>query len=145
MPCWLTYTNTNTHSILIDNFHRSALFSGEIEGTGPRYCPSIEDKINRFSDKERHQLFIEPEGLDTNEMYVQGMSTSMPEDVQTAFMKTIPGLENVEVMRPAYAIEYDCIDPTQLKLSLEFKAIKGLFLLDNLTVQVVMKKPPLKD
>ena len=127
VPCWLTYTNTETHSILIDNFHRSALFSGEIEGTGPRYCPSIEDKINRFSDKERHQLFIEPEGLDTNEMYVQGMSTSMPEDVQTAFMKTIPGLENVEVMRPAYAIEYDCIDPTQLKLNLEFKSIKGLF------------------
>ena len=127
VPCWLTYTNTKTHSILIDNFHRSALFSGEIEGTGPRYCPSIEDKINRFSDKDRHQLFIEPEGLDTNEMYVQGMSTSMPEDVQTAFMKTIPGLENVEVMRPAYAIEYDCIDPTQLKLNLEFKSIKGLF------------------
>ena len=127
VPCWLTYTNDTTHKILMSNFHRSALFSGEIEGTGPRYCPSIEDKINRFSDKDRHQLFIEPEGLDTNEMYVQGMSTSMPEDVQLAFMKTIPGLENCEIMRPAYAIEYDCIDPTQLKLSLEFKNIQGLF------------------
>lgn len=127
VPCWLTYTNNGTHDIIIDNFHRSALFSGEIEGTGPRYCPSIEDKINRFSDKDRHQLFIEPEGLDTNEMYVQGMSTSMPEDVQINFMKTIPGLEDVEIMRPAYAIEYDCIDPTQLKLSLEFKHIENLF------------------
>lgn len=127
VPCWLTYTNSDTHKILMDNFHRSALFSGEIEGTGPRYCPSIEDKINRFADKDRHQLFIEPEGLNTTEMYVQGMSTSMPEDVQLAFMKTIPGLENCEIMRPAYAIEYDCIDPTQLKLSLEFKNIDGLF------------------
>lgn len=127
VPCWLTYTNPTTHEIIKDNFHRSALFSGEIEGTGPRYCPSIEDKINRFHDKERHQLFIEPEGLHTNEMYVQGMSTSMPEDVQISFMQSIPGLENVEIMRPAYAIEYDCIDPTQLKLSLEFKHIDGLF------------------
>ncbi|MCH4891236.1 tRNA uridine-5-carboxymethylaminomethyl(34) synthesis enzyme MnmG [Acidaminobacter sp. JC074] len=127
VPCWLTYTNAKTHEIITDNFHRSALFSGEIEGTGPRYCPSIEDKINRFHDKDRHQLFIEPEGLETNEMYVQGMSTSMPEDVQINFMKTIPGLEDVEIMRPAYAIEYDCIDPTQLKLSLEFKNIDSLF------------------
>lgn len=127
VPCWLTYTNPDTHNVIIANFNRSALFSGEIEGTGPRYCPSIEDKINRFSDKNRHQLFIEPEGLDTNEMYVQGMSTSMPEDVQINFMKTIPGLEDVEIMRPAYAIEYDCIDPTQLKLSLEFKHIENLF------------------
>jgi len=127
VPCWLTYTNPTTHEIITNNFHRSALFSGEIEGTGPRYCPSIEDKINRFNDKNRHQLFIEPEGLDTNEMYVQGMSTSMPEDVQIAFMQTIPGLENVEIMRPAYAIEYDCIDPTGLKLSLEFKHIENLF------------------
>jgi len=127
VPCWLTYTNLRTHEIITANFHRSALFSGEIEGTGPRYCPSIEDKINRFHDKDRHQLFIEPEGLDTNEMYVQGMSTSMPEDVQISFMQSIPGLENVEIMRPAYAIEYDCIDPTQLKLSLEFKDIENLF------------------
>ena len=127
VSCWLTYTNNDTHDIIIKNLHRSALFSGEIEGIGPRYCPSIEDKINRFSDKDRHQLFIEPEGLSTNEMYVQGMSTSMPEDVQIAFMKTIPGLENVEIMRPAYAIEYDCIDPTQLELSLEFRHIDGLF------------------
>ncbi len=127
VPCYLTYTNNETHKVIMDNFHRSALFSGNIEGTGPRYCPSIEDKVNRFFDKDRHQLFIEPEGLSTNEMYVQGMSTSMPEDVQIKFMKTIPGLENVEIMRPAYAIEYDCIDPTQLKLSLEFKDIENLF------------------
>jgi tRNA uridine 5-carboxymethylaminomethyl modification enzyme len=127
MPCWLTYTNAETHKVILDNITRSAMFSGEIEGTGPRYCPSIEDKINRFSDKPRHQLFIEPEGVDTNEMYVQGMSTSLPEDVQIAFMKTIPGMEDVEVMRPAYAIEYDCIDPTQLNLSLEFKDYPGLF------------------
>lgn len=126
-PCWLSYTNAETHKVILDNITRSAMFSGEIEGTGPRYCPSIEDKINRFSDKPRHQLFIEPEGVDTNEMYVQGMSTSLPEDVQLAFMKTIPGMENVEVMRPAYAIEYDCIDPTQLNLSLEFKDYPGLF------------------
>lgn len=127
IPCWLTYTNADTHKVILDNIKRSAMFSGEIEGTGPRYCPSIEDKINRFSDKPRHQLFIEPEGVDTNEMYVQGMSTSLPEDVQIAFMRTIPGMENVEVMRPAYAIEYDCIDPTQLNLSLEFKDYPGLF------------------
>lgn len=127
VPCWLTYTNPTTHQIIEENFHRSALFSGEIEGTGPRYCPSIEDKINRFHDKNRHQLFIEPEGLNTNEMYVQGMSTSLPEDVQIKFMQSIPGLENVEIMRPAYAIEYDCIDPTQLQLSLEFKNINNLF------------------
>ena len=127
VPCWLTYTNKRTHDIITENFHRSALFSGEIEGTGPRYCPSIEDKINRFHDKDRHQLFIEPEGLETNEMYVQGMSTSMPEDVQISFMKSIPGLEDVEIMRPAYAIEYDCIDPTQLNLALEFKNIENLF------------------
>lgn len=126
-PCWLTYTNVGTHEVIQDNIHRSAMYGGEIEGTGPRYCPSIEDKITRFADKDRHQLFIEPEGLDTNEMYVQGMSTSLPEDVQIKFMRTIPGMEKVEIMRPAYAIEYDCVDPTQLKLSLEFKHINGLF------------------
>ncbi len=126
-PCWLTYTNAETHKVIMDNITRSAMYGGQIEGTGPRYCPSIEDKINRFSDKPRHQLFIEPEGLDTNEMYVQGMSSSLPEDVQIAFMKTIPGMEDVEIMRPAYAIEYDCIDPTQLNLSLEFKDYLGLF------------------
>ncbi len=126
-PCWLTYTNVDTHQVIEDNIHRSAMFGGQIEGTGPRYCPSIEDKITRFADKDRHQLFIEPEGLDTNEMYVQGMSTSLPEDVQIKFMRTIPGMEKVEIMRPAYAIEYDCVDPTQLKLSLEFKHINGLF------------------
>lgn len=127
MPCWLTYTNPVTHSVINDNLQRSAMYGGQIEGTGPRYCPSIEDKVNRFADKERHQLFIEPEGKETVEMYVQGMSTSMPEDVQLAFMRTIPGLEEVEVMRPAYAIEYDCVNPLQLNLSLEFKEISGLF------------------
>lgn len=126
-PCWLTYTNADTHKVIMDNITRSAMYGGQIEGTGPRYCPSIEDKINRFSDKPRHQLFIEPEGMDTNEMYVQGMSSSLPEDVQIEFMKTIPGMEDVEIMRPAYAIEYDCIDPTQLNLSLEFKDYDGLF------------------
>lgn len=127
VSCWLTYTNEATHKVIRDNFSRSALFSGQIEGVGPRYCPSIEDKVNRFSDKDRHQLFIEPEGLDTDEMYIQGMSSSMPEDVQIAFYTTIEGLENIEIVRPAYAIEYDCIDPTQLKLNLELKHIKGLF------------------
>lgn len=127
VSCWLTYTNGETHRIIYKNIHRSAMYSGKIEGTGPRYCPSIEDKIVRFADKNRHQLFIEPEGLNTNEMYVQGMSTSLPEDVQIAFLSTIPGLKDIKIMRPAYAIEYDCIDPTELKLSLEFKDIENLF------------------
>lgn len=127
IPCWLTYTNAETHKVILDNLERSPMFSGSIEGTGPRYCPSIETKLVRFKDKPRHQLFIEPEGRNTNEMYVQGMSTSLPEDVQLQFMRTIPGLENCEIMRPAYAIEYDCIDSTSLKLSLEFKNIEGLF------------------
>lgn len=126
-PCYLTYTNETTHQIIWDNLHRSPLFSGFIEGTGPRYCPSIEDKIVRFSDKSRHQLFVEPEGLDTEEMYVQGFSSSLPEEVQLQMIRTIPGLEQVEMMRPAYAIEYDCIDPTQLMPSLETKNIAGLF------------------
>ena len=125
--CWLTYTNQQTHDVIRANFHRSALFGGRIEGVGPRYCPSIEDKVNRFSDKERHQLFIEPEGLYTEEMYIQGMSSSLPEDVQMQFYKTIPGLENLEIVRPAYAIEYDCIDPLDLKVSLENKHIENLF------------------
>ena len=125
--CWLTYTNQQTHDVIRANFHRSALFGGQIEGVGPRYCPSIEDKVNRFSDKERHQLFIEPEGLHTEEMYIQGMSSSLPEDVQMQFYKTIPGLENLEIVRPAYAIEYDCIDPLDLKVSLENKHIENLF------------------
>lgn len=127
LPCWLTYTNSETHTIIRNNLHRSPLYSGVIEGTGPRYCPSIEDKVVRFADKERHQIFIEPEGEDTNEMYIQGMSTSLPEDVQIAMYHTLPGLENCKFMRNAYAIEYDCIDATQLKLSLEFKEINGLF------------------
>ena len=127
VPCYLTYTNEKTHEIIRANLHRSPLYAGKIEGTGPRYCPSIEDKVVRFSDKPRHQIFIEPMGIDTNEMYVQGMSSSLPEDVQIAMYRTIPGLENVEFTRPAYAIEYDCIDPSQLKLSLELKNISGMF------------------
>ncbi len=127
ISCWLTYTNEETHRIIRENFSRSALFGGQIEGIGPRYCPSIEDKINRFADKERHQLFIEPEGLDTEEIYIQGMSTSLPEDVQRDFYKTIPGLENLEISRPAYAIEYDCIDPLNLKASLEHRKVENLF------------------
>ena len=128
VPCYLTYTNAKTHEIIRKNLHRSPLYSGQIEGTGPRYCPSIEDKVVRFADKERHQIFIEPMGLDTDEMYVQGMSSSLPEDVQIEMYRTIPGLENVEFTRPAYAIEYDAINPQQLKLSLELKNIKGMFL-----------------
>ena len=125
--CYLTYTNEETHNIIRANLDRSPLYSGVIEGTGPRYCPSIEDKVVRFADKTQHQIFVEPEGEDTNEMYIQGMSSSLPEDVQLAMYRTIPGLENVQFTRTAYAIEYDCIDANQLKLSLEFKNIKGLF------------------
>lgn len=127
LPCYLTYTNEKTHEIIRQNLHRSPLYAGEITGTGPRYCPSIEDKVVRFADKERHQLFIEPVGRDTDEMYVQGMSSSLPEDVQIAMYRTIAGLEKVEFTRPAYAIEYDCIDPSELKLSLEHKKIEGMF------------------
>ena len=127
VPCWLTYTNEETHKIIRENLHRSPLYAGMIEGTGPRYCPSIEDKVVRFADKERHQLFVEPIGLDTDEMYIQGMSSSLPEDVKIAMYRTIPGLEHCEFTRPAYAIEYDCIEPDQLKSSLEIKNISGLF------------------
>lgn len=127
VSCWLTYTNDRTHEVIRENFSRSALFGGQIEGIGPRYCPSIEDKVNRFADKERHQLFVEPEGLDTEEMYIQGMSSSLPEDVQRDFYHTIEGLENITITRPAYAIEYDCIDPLSLKLNLESRDIPGLF------------------
>lgn len=127
VSCWLTYTNNETHQIIRNNLDRSPLFSGMIEGTGPRYCPSIEDKVVKFADKERHQVFIEPEGLETNEMYIGGMSSSLPEDVQYAMYRTVPGLENVKIVRNAYAIEYDCIDARQLKPSLESKEIKGLF------------------
>ena len=125
--CYLTYTNEETHKIIRENLHRSPLYAGKIEGTGPRYCPSIEDKVVRFSDKPRHQVFIEPIGLDTDEMYAQGMSSSLPEDVQIAMYRTLPGLEHCEFTRPAYAIEYDAIDPSKLKLSLEYKDIEGLF------------------
>lgn len=127
LPCYLTYTNEKTHDIIRKNLHRSPLYGGEITGTGPRYCPSIEDKVVRFADKERHQIFVEPIGRNTNEMYIQGMSSSLPEDVQIAMYRTIPGLENAEFTRPAYAIEYDCINPSDLKLSLEYKKIDGLF------------------
>ena len=128
VDCYLTYTNEKTHQIIRENLHRSPLYSGMIEGTGPRYCPSIEDKVVRFSDKPRHQAFVEPVGLDTEEMYIQGMSSSLPEDVQIALYHTIPGLEKAEFTRPAYAIEYDCIDPSNLKLSLEYRGIEGLFM-----------------
>ncbi|GAA0123632.1 MAG: tRNA uridine-5-carboxymethylaminomethyl(34) synthesis enzyme MnmG [Clostridium argentinense] len=127
VDCYLTYTNSKTHEVIMKNIHRSPLYNGSIHSTGPRYCPSIEDKVMRFQDKDRHQIFIEPEGESTEEMYVQGMSSSLPEDVQIEMLQTIPGLENVEMMRTAYAIEYDCIDPTQLKLSLEFKELDGFF------------------
>ena len=127
VKCYVTYTNEETHRIILDNLDRSPLYAGRIEGVGPRYCPSIEDKIVRFKDKERHQLFVEPMGLDTDECYLQGMSSSLPEDVQIKFLRTIKGLENVEIMRPAYAIEYDCVDPLELFATLEFKKIRGLF------------------
>ena len=127
VSCWLTYTNETTHEIIRGNLDRSPLYSGVIEGTGPRYCPSIEDKVVRFSDKNRHQVFVEPEGLYTNEMYVGGMSSSLPEDVQHAMYRSVSGLENVKIVRNAYAIEYDCINPRQLYATLEFKNIKGLF------------------
>jgi len=127
VSCYVTYTNSNTHKVILSNLDRSPLYSGRIEGVGPRYCPSIEDKIVRFSDKPRHQLFVEPMGLSTEEYYLQGMSSSLPEDVQLAFLRTIVGLENVEIMRPAYAIEYDCCDPLQLLPTLEFKKIEGLY------------------
>lgn len=125
--CYITYTNDATKQIILDNLHRSPMYSGKIEGKGPRYCPSFEDKIVRFSDKKRHQLFIEPCGLNTEEMYLQGLSSSLPEDVQIAFIHTIPGLENAQIMRPAYAIEYDCVDPTALKATLEFNDLDGLY------------------
>ena len=127
ISCWLTYTNKETHKIIMDNIDRSPLYSGNIKGTGPRYCPSIEDKVVRFADKERHQVFLEPEGNYTNEMYVGGMSSSLPEDVQYAMYHSVPGLENANIVRNAYAIEYDCINPVQLKASLEFKKISGFF------------------
>ena len=127
VSCWLTYTNEKTHEIIRENLDRSPMYSGKIKGTGPRYCPSIEDKVVRFAEKDRHQLFVEPEGLNTNEMYIGGMSSSMPEDVQYEMYRTVPGLEHCKIVRNAYAIEYDCINPVQLRPSLEFKKIKGLF------------------
>jgi tRNA uridine 5-carboxymethylaminomethyl modification enzyme len=126
-PCYLCYTNAKTHEIILENLSRSPLYSGKMEGVGPRYCPSMEDKVVKFSDKPKHQMFVEPEGLDTKEMYIQGFSTSLPEEIQIAMYRTIKGMENCKIMRPAYAIEYDCIDPTQLKRSLEIKSIENLF------------------
>lgn len=145
VSCWLTYTNEKTHEIIRANLSRSPLYSGDIEGTGPRYCPSIEDKVVRFSDKNRHQVFLEPEGLYTNEMYVGGMSSSLPEDVQHEMYRTVPGLEHAQIVRNAYAIEYDCINPQQLSATLEFKAVSGLLVADSLMEAQVMKKPPHKD
>ncbi len=142
VSCWLTYTNENTHRIVKENLLRSALYGGKITGIGTRYCPSIESKIMVFPDKTTHQLFIEPEGKDTCEMYVQGMSTSLPEDVQVQFYRSIKGLERVKIMRTAYAIEYDCIDPTQLKLSLECKEIEGLFCAGQINGSSGTRKPP---
>lgn len=127
ISCWLTYTNSKTHKVIRDNLHRSPLYGGMIEGVGPRYCPSIEDKVVRFAEREQHQVFVEPMGLGTEEMYLQGMSSSLPEDVQLEMVRTLPGLENAHIMRSAYAIEYDCVNPLQLKSSLEFKNIEGLF------------------
>ena len=127
VSCYLTYTNKDTHEIIRNNLDRSPIYAGIIEGTGPRYCPSIEDKVVKFADKERHQVFIEPEGLYTNEMYVGGMSSSLPEDVQLAMYRTVPGMENCKIVRNAYAIEYDCINPRELFPTLEFKKVKGLF------------------
>ncbi|MGN1481580.1 tRNA uridine-5-carboxymethylaminomethyl(34) synthesis enzyme MnmG [Porcipelethomonas sp.] len=127
VSCYITYTNPETHKVIMDNLDRSPLYSGRIQGVGPRYCPSIEDKVVRFADKERHQLFVEPMGLNTDEYYLQGMSSSLPEDVQLSFLRTIKGLENVEIMRPAYAIEYDCCNPVQMKSTLEFKNLEGLY------------------
>ena len=145
VSCYISYTNANTHNIIKSNLDRSPMYSGKIEGVGPRYCPSIEDKVVRFSDKPRHQLFIEPMGLETDEYYLQGMSSSLPEDVQLAFLKTIKGLEHVEIMRPAYAIEYDCVNPITLFPTLEHKKISGLYGQVNSTVQADMKKLPHRD
>ncbi len=143
--CWITYTNSDVHDILKTGFDRSPMFQGRIQGTGPRYCPSIEDKINRFADRDRHQLFIEPEGFNTIEIYVNGFSSSLPEEVQHKALKLIPGFENCRMFRPAYAIEYDYFPPTQLKFSLETKLIENLFLQDRSMEPQVMKRLPARD
>lgn len=145
VSCWLTYTNSKTHEIIRNNLDRSPIYAGIIEGTGPRYCPSIEDKVVKFAEKERHQIFIEPEGLNTNEMYVGGMSSSMPEDVQYEMYRTLPGLENVKIVRDAYAIEYDCINANQLYASLEFKKYMVCSVVDSSTVHPDMRRQPVRD
>ena len=145
ISCWLTYTNEKTHEIIRENLDRSPLYSGMIEGTGPRYCPSIEDKVVKFADKNRHQVFIEPEGLYTNEMYIGGMSSSLPEDVQYAMYRSVAGLENAKIVRNAYAIEYDCINANQLYPTLEFKKLKACFQEGSLTEVPDMKKQQLRD
>ena len=127
VECWIAYTNSETHRIILDNIQRSPLYGGMIEGVGPRYCPSIEDKVVRFAGKDRHPIFVEPCGENTEEMYLQGASSSLPEDVQNAFYRSIKGFENIEIMRPAYAIEYDCVDPTSLEATLESKVVRGLY------------------
>ena len=127
VPCWLTYTSADTHRIIQENIHRSPLYSGKIQGVGPRYCPSIEDKVVRFAERERHQLFLEPEGLETEELYINGLSSSLPEEVQDSFMRTIPGLADAVVTRPSYAVEYDYMDPMQLSPDLETRRLPGLF------------------
>ena len=145
VSCWLTYTNPKTHEIIRANLDRSPIYAGIIEGTGPRYCPSIEDKVVKFADKDRHQIFIEPEGINTNEMYVGGMSSSLPEDVQHEMYRTLPGMEHVKIVRNAYAIEYDCINPDQLYASLELKRLKDFFPVDSLTEAAAMRKQHARD
>jgi tRNA uridine 5-carboxymethylaminomethyl modification enzyme len=144
VPCHITYTNAETHRIIKENIHRSPLYGGKIKGIGPRYCPSIEDKVVKFPDRDRHQIFVEPEGLGSEEMYLNGISSSLPEEVQERFLKTLPGLERVEVMRPGYAVEYDYLDPTQLLPSLETKRIGGLFVAGRRTAPLATRRPPVR-
>lgn len=145
VSCWLTYTNEKTHEIIRNNLDRSPIYAGVIEGTGPRYCPSIEDKVVKFADKDRHQIFVEPEGLSTNEMYIGGMSSSLPEDVQYEMYRTLPGLEHAKIVRNAYAIEYDCIDANNLYASLEFKKSMDCLVADSLMEVPDMRRQQVRD